>query len=92
MLHFLPVAPSGQVVSVPKVHFCEHTGWPIMSIVPVHTPLSHSVEVSLGVPHAAPNVRGAGPAASAAGGESPEQAATTNDQASTMRFISKTLQ
>ena len=55
MLHFIPIEPLGQVESIPKVHFCEHTGWPIMSMVPVHTPLAHSLEVSLAVVHAAPN-------------------------------------
>jgi len=93
MLHFFPIAPSGHVESVPNVHFCEHTGCATMSNVPVHTALSHSVEVSLGVTHAAPNVRGAGPPeASTAGGESPEHAVTTNNQASKRRFISETLQ
>ena len=80
MLHFMPVAPLGQVESLPNVHFTEHTGWPIMSNELVQTPLSHSVDVSLAVVHAAPNVRGGGPEASA-GGESPEHAASASDHA-----------
>lgn len=90
MLHFIPAEPLGQVESVPNVHFCEHTGCPIMSIVPVHTPLSHSVDVSLTIVHAAPNVRGAGPLASGPGaGESPEQAAKRTEQARTMRTMTR---
>src|ERR1700759_4897192 len=56
-----------------------------MSNVLVQTPLSHSVDVSVGVTQVAPNVRAAGPEASgdasgAGAGELPEQAARTNDQ------------
>jgi hypothetical protein len=79
----MPIDPSGQVVSAPNVHFCEHTGWPAMSIVPVQTPLSHSPDESLGVAHAAPKLRGGGPPASGPGpGESLEQAATVSETAS----------
>src|ERR1044071_8445200 len=90
MLHFWPAEPIGQVESMPKVHFTEHTGWPIMSMLPVQTPLSHSVEVSLTVTQVAPNVRGAGPPASGPGaGVSPEQATRTNDQARRRRCMAK---
>jgi len=91
MLHFMPVEPLGHVESVPNVHFCEHTGWPSMSNVLVQTPLSHSVDVSLAVAQVAPNVRAAGPDASAGAGVSPEQAARTNDQTRTMRFMATRL-
>jgi hypothetical protein len=87
MLHFMPVAPLGQVESMPNVQRCEHTGWPTMSNVSVQTPLSHSVDVSLAVTQVAPNARGAGPDASAGAGALPEQAARTNDQARTSRSM-----
>src|SRR5262249_58424981 len=90
MLHFCPAEPAGQVESMPNVHFTEHTGWPIMSKLPVHTPLSHSVDVSLTVTHAAPNVRGAGPLASGPGpGALPEHATRTNDHARKRRCMPK---
>jgi hypothetical protein len=88
MLHFCPAEPIGHVESIPNVHFTEHTGWPIMSKLPVHTPLSHSVEVSLTVTHAAPNVRGGGPA-SGPGPGVPEQATRTSDQARRRRCMAK---
>src|ERR1044071_1019756 len=90
MLHFWPAEPIGQVESMPKVHFTEHTGWPIMSMLPVQTPLSPAVEVSLTVAQVAPNVRGAGPPASGPGaGVSPEQATRRNDQARRRRCMGK---
>src|SRR5882724_4950055 len=56
MLHiFVPVEPAGQPSFMPYVHCCEHTGWPIMSKLLVHTPLAHSVDVLLAVVQAAPN-------------------------------------
>lgn len=93
MLHFIPVAPIGQVASMPKVQRCEHTGWPIMSNVLVHTPLLHSVDVSLGVTQVAPNVRGAGSAEASTEdpGELPEHAARTKDQARRDRTMAATL-
>lgn len=88
MLHFMPADPLGQVESTPNVQCSEHTGWPSMSIEPVHTPLSHSVELSLTTVHAAPKLRGAGPPASGPGaGASPEQAARANHTARTRRCI-----
>ena len=87
MLHFIPLTPLGQVESVPNVHFCEHTGWPSMSMLPVHTPLSHSVEVSLTVTHVAPKLRGAGPPASGPGAGESEQAASASQQARTRRCM-----
>jgi hypothetical protein len=87
MLHFWPLAPIGQVESIPNVHFTEHTGCVIMSKLPVHTMLSHSLDVSLTVTHAAPNARGAGPPASGPeDGESAEHAARTSKQARNKRM------
>jgi len=92
MLHFWPLAPIGQVESIPKVHFTEHTGCVIMSKLPVHTMLSHSLDVSLTVTHAAPKVRAAGPAASTPGdGESPVHAARTSEQTRNKRCMERTL-
>ena len=56
MLHFCPIEPTGQVVSVPPstVHFCEHTGVGNMLNELVHTPLAHSVLVSLTVVQSEP--------------------------------------
>jgi bifunctional non-homologous end joining protein LigD len=89
MLHFGPAEPAGHVESIPNVHFIEHTGCMTMSIVPVHTMLSHSVDVSLTVTHAAPNVRSPGPAASAGAGESPEHAARTSEQTRAKRCMAR---
>ena len=84
----MPIDPFGHVA--PVVHCCEHTGWPAMSMVLVHTPLMHSVDMLLTIVQAAPNVPGAGPAASGDdGGVVPEQAQTTNDQASTSRYMTR---
>jgi hypothetical protein len=84
----MPIDPLGHVA--PVVHCCEHTGWPAMSMVLVHTPLMHSVDMLLTIVQAAPNVPGAGPAASGGeGGVLPEQAQTTNDQASTSRYMTR---
>ena len=93
MLQYLPIEPLGQESSIPlrTVHFCEHTAWPSMSIVPVQTWLSHSVEVSLGVTHVAPNVRAAGPlpASGAGAGALLEQATNANDRARRRRCMSR---
>jgi hypothetical protein len=72
MLHFCPIEPCGQVVSLPPstVHFCEHTGVGNMLNVFVHTWLAHSVLVSLTAVHAEPNARFVTAGASAGGGES----------------------
>src|ERR1043165_8570918 len=91
MLHFWPDEPAGQVVSMPKVHFTEHTGCMIMSKLPVQTMLSHSVDVSLTVTHAAPNVRAAGPPSTPPDGESPENAARTSEQTRAKRCMGRTL-
>ena len=90
MLHFGPAEPAGHVESIPNVHFTEHTGCMIMSKLPVHTMLSHSVDVSLTVTHAAPNVRGAAPPASTPeDGESPEHAARTSEQTRARRCMAR---
>jgi hypothetical protein len=61
-----------------------------MSKLLVQTPLVHSVDVSVGVTHVAPNDPGAGAAASGDdGGVLPEQAQTTNDQATTSRYMTR---
>lgn len=61
-----------------------------MSKVLVQTPLVHSVDVSVGVTQIAPNVPGAGPAASGDdGGVLPEQAQTTNDQTRASRTMAR---
>lgn len=92
MLHFCPTEPIGQVESIPNVHFAEHTGCPTMSMVPVHTPLSHSLDVSLTVTQDAPNVRAAGPFASGPGeAASPAHAARISEQTRTMRTMGRTL-
>ena len=71
----MPIDPLGHIAAV--VHFCEQTECPSMSKLLVQTPLVHSVDVSVGVMHVAPNAPGAGPAASGAdGGVLPEQAST----------------
>jgi hypothetical protein len=91
MLHFMPVDPLGHVASIPTVHFCEHTGWPIMSNVLVQTPLVHSVDVSLGVTHIAPKAPGLVLGASGAGFESPAQAPSRNKHARRSRCMRSTL-
>jgi hypothetical protein len=55
LLHFCPIDPTGHDVSViiGIVHFWEHTG-AVMSIESVHTPLAHSVLVSLATVQAEP--------------------------------------
>src|SRR5215468_1315918 len=89
MLHFGPIDPLGHVESMPNVHSCEHTGVGNMLKAFVHGLPMHSLEVSVTVVHAAPNVPGAGPSlpASAAGGALPEQADRTRARASTRRCI-----
>jgi hypothetical protein len=61
MLHFCPIDPDGHIVAV--VHCSEHTGVLSMSIVLVHTPLLHSVDMLLTVVQGAPNVPAAGASA-----------------------------
>jgi bifunctional non-homologous end joining protein LigD len=93
MLHFAPIDPAGQLASMPVVHSCEHTGWPIMSNVLVQGLVMHSDEVSDTVVHEAPNVPAAGPLlASGVGVEELEQAPMTRDNASNSRCIPPTVQ
>src|SRR3569623_3635920 len=51
--------PAGQDGSwaISIVHFCEQMLWPSLSNELVHTPLAHSVDMSLAVVHVAPNGR-----------------------------------
>jgi hypothetical protein len=72
---------------MPATHFWEQTGCPIWSMLFVHTPLLHSVEVSLAVTHAAPNVRAAGPASGAGALVSPGHPARMKAQMMTRRFM-----
>src|SRR5882672_95918 len=90
MLQNIPLEPFGQEGSfaLSSVHCWEHTGWPAMSMVSVQTWLSQSGALVLALPQAAPNVRGAGPAASGPGaGVLPEQAHRTNDQVKRSRCM-----
>src|SRR3954462_12032948 len=91
MLHFfVPSAPVGQDGSdcISRVHVCEHTLWPRLSMLLVQGLLMHSLEVSETVVHVAPNVPDAGPEASGAGaGELLEQAHSARDRASTRRCM-----
>jgi hypothetical protein len=93
MLHFCPIEPVGHVVSDPPrtVHFCEHTGVGNWLNVFVHTPLVHSVLVSLTVMQPEPKAAlfepepEPDPALSTGGGLLPllQATATATDKAST---------
>jgi hypothetical protein len=82
MLHFCDV-PAGQVGSVfiNIVHFCEQMLCPSVSNEFVHTPLAHSVDMSLAVVQVAPNGRLVAlplPIASTGGGGASEVQAANN--------------
>jgi hypothetical protein len=90
MLHiFAPDEPAGHVSFIPNVQVCEHTEWPSMSKLSVHTPVVHSVDVLLGVVHVAPNAPP--PAASGVDLTSPAQAHTTSEHARRSRCMAATL-
>jgi hypothetical protein len=85
MLHFCPIDPDGHIVA--SVHCCEQMGWPSMSMVSVHTPLVHSVDVFETMVQVAPNAPAATPGASGLGVDDPlVQAASARASAARIRM------